>query len=69
MPTTDRKRNPATETDAALIARAVQTYGSQNAAAKAIGISQPRLSRASVAGKGRALSDKMRAMLEAQCSI
>lgn len=54
---------PATEADAALVAAAVKRHGSQAATAKATGVPQPRLSRASVAGKGRALSASMRERL------
>ena len=56
---------PATAADAALVANAVQRYGSQTAAARATGVPQPRLSRASVAGQGRALSEPMRHRLRA----
>lgn len=54
---------PATAADAALVAAAVKRYGSQVAAARETGVPQPRLSRASVAGQGRALSGTMRRRL------
>lgn len=54
---------PATEADASLVARAVSLFGSQARLARDTGIPQHRLSRASVAGKGRALSASHRAVL------
>lgn len=57
------RRHPATEEDAAFVAAAVARYGSQSAASRALGIPQPRLSAASVAGKGRALSRGQRERL------
>lgn len=58
-----RHRPPATPEDAALVAAAVARYGSQSAASRVVGIPQPRLSSASVVGKGRALSEGMRERL------
>lgn len=54
---------PATTTDAALVAAAVERHGSQTAAARACNVPQPRLSAAREAGKGRALSAAMRSRL------
>lgn len=54
---------PATAADAALVANAVARHGSQKAAERATGVPQHRLSRASVAGQGRALSASMRERL------
>lgn len=49
--------------DAALVAAAVERYGGQKATERATGVPQHRLSRASVAGQGRALSASMRERL------
>lgn len=54
---------PATPEDADLVARLIALHGTQRAAARASGVAQPRLSRASVAGKGRRLSDQQRAAI------
>ena len=54
---------PATDEDADLVARLIARHGTQHAAARASGVAQPRLSRASVAGKGRRLSDQQRAAI------
>lgn len=54
---------PATPEDAALVAAAVARYGSQKATERAVGVPQHRLSRASVAGAGRALSEPQRRVL------
>lgn len=54
---------PATATDAALVAAAIARYGGQKATERATGVPQHRLSRASVEGKGRALSVPMRERL------
>lgn len=54
---------PATPDDAALVAAAVQRYGGQKATERATGVPQHRLSRASVAGRGRALSASMKERL------
>lgn len=54
---------PATASDADLISRAVALFGSQARLARDTGIPQHRLSRASVAGRGRALSASHRAVL------
>lgn len=53
----------ATTEDAALVAAAVERYGSQKATERETGVPQHRLSRASVAGRGRALSACMRERL------
>ena len=55
----------ATESDALLVAAAVERYGTQKGAAAALNVSQPRLSRASIPGKGRALSARLRTILGA----
>lgn len=54
---------PATDADAALVAAAIARHGSQKATERATGVPQHRLSRASVAGQGRALSASMRERL------
>lgn len=59
------KKPPATAEDAALVAAAVERCGSQSEAARQVGVKQPRLSAASVAGQGRALSASMRERLQA----
>lgn len=56
---------PATDTDAALVASVVALFGSQSRAARDTGVPQHRLSRASKAGRGRALSEPQRAVLRA----
>ena len=54
---------PAPQSDALLVSAAVLLYGSQARAARDTGIPAHRLSRASVAGKGRALSASHRRVL------
>ena len=60
---------PATEADAALVAAVVALFAGQCRAARDTGIPQHRLSRASVAGQGRALSEPMRAHLRAVLEV
>jgi len=54
---------PATAADAGLVAAVVALFGSQARAARDTSIPQPRLSAASVAGRGRALSEPQRRVL------